>query len=240
MIARNCLLVGMVLGLSACTLTMPDPVTPQPSAAVGPVASPRLDPDIAARNFASVVERVEPVAEAECRARLPGANCDFLIVVDDRPEMGINAYQTLQPDGRPVIGFTLGLIAEARNADELAFVLGHEAAHHIEGHIPQTQTQARAGAVAGALLGALIGGGDTMLIDQGAQLGGFVGARRFSQAHELEADALGTVITRRAGYDAVLGAGFFSRLPDPGNQFLGSHPPNAERIETVRRVAAGL
>ena len=42
---------------------------------------------------------------------------------------------TLQAQGRPVIFFTLGLIADARNSDELAFVLGHEAAHHIAGHL---------------------------------------------------------------------------------------------------------
>jgi predicted Zn-dependent protease len=67
-----------------------------------------------------------------------------------------------------------------------------------------------------------------------------VGARSYSKNFELEADALGTVITHNAGYNPVRGAEFFSQLPDPGNRFLGTHPPNAQRIETVRRVAAGL
>jgi len=46
--------------------------------------------------------------------------------------------------------------------------------------------------------------------------------------------------SKRAGYNPVRGAQFFTRIPDPGNRFLGTHPPNAQRIETVRRVNAQL
>jgi len=77
-------------------------------------------------------------------------------------------------------------------------------------------------------------------IGRAGQSGAAVGARRFSKEFELEADALGTVIAKRAGYDPVRGAAFFARIPDPGDQFLGTHPPNAERYALVRRVAAGL
>lgn len=51
---------------------------------------------------------------------------------------------------------------------------------------------------------------------------------------------MGTIITLKAGYDAVRGAEFFNRLPDPGNQFLGTHPPNADRLATVRKAAAAM
>jgi predicted Zn-dependent protease len=138
-----------------------------------------------------------------------------------------------------VIGFTLPLIADARNQDELAFVLGHEAAHHIAGHIPQTQARATEGALVGGLL-ATLGGLDPQSVDTFAQLGATVGARRFSKEFELEADALGTVITARAGYSPVRGAAFFNRIPDPGDRFLGSHPPNADRIRVVQATAARI
>lgn len=234
---RYALIGLMVLGLSACEVPSAPSATPSPGIASAP---PALSPDVAARNFLAVVDRVEPVAEFMCRSSLPRENCDFKVVIDDREGQGINAFQTLDRSGRPILGFTLELILEARNPDEIAFVMGHEAAHHIEKHIPQTQSQAQAGAIAGALLGAIIGGGDPTAIDQGLQLGSFVGARRFSQDHELEADALGTIIAARAGYDPVLGSQFFGRIPDPGNQFLGTHPPNAARLATVRNVAAAL
>ncbi|MGL5009669.1 MAG: M48 family metalloprotease, partial [Paracoccaceae bacterium] len=67
-----------------------------------------------------------------------------------------------------------------------------------------------------------------------------VGARSYSQDFELEADALGAEIAFRAGFDPVTGSGFFDRLPDPGDRFLGSHPPNAARKELVRQVTARL
>jgi predicted Zn-dependent protease len=166
-------------------------------------------------------------------------NCDFNIVVDDRPNQPANAYQTLDKAGRPVIAFTLPLIADARNEDELAFVMGHEAAHHIAGHIARQQQNAVAGAVIFAGL-ATLSGGDATAVESAQRLGAEVGARSYSKNFELEADALGTIITYSAGYDPLRGAEFFTRIPDPGDKFLGTHPPNAARIQTVRRTVEGL
>ncbi len=215
----------------------------------GPVAPPRvptasapvvdrIPPSEAVANFQTVVRRVEPVAEQICRARTEGVNCDFHIVVDTRPGLPPNAAQSLDRAGRPTIGFTRSLIAEARNQDEIAFVLGHEASHHIRGHIPRQQQQAMGGAILGTIAGAALGV-DAATADTLQRVGGTVGARRYAKSYELEADELGTIIAIRAGYDPVKGAEFFNRIPDPGNSFLGTHPPNAERIATVRRTAAG-
>jgi predicted Zn-dependent protease len=179
------------------------------------------------------------MTEEICRARTRGVNCDFRIVIDDRPGMGPNAFQTLDETGRPILGFTLALIADARNADEIAFVLGHEASHHILGHIPQQQQTAMAGAMVAGILAQATGAGSDA-VQAAQQMGATVGARRYSRDFELEADALGTEITFYAGYDPVLGAGFFDRLPDPGDQFLGSHPPNSQRKAQVRAVVARL
>ena len=64
-------------------------------------------------------------------------------------------------------------------------------------------------------------------VDEATKLGAQVGARSYSKDFELEADALGTVITHRAGFSPLKGAAFFTRIPDPGDRFLGTHPPNA-------------
>jgi predicted Zn-dependent protease len=87
---------------------------------------------------------------------------------------------------------------------------------------------------------ASLGGADEVAVRQAQDFGAMVGSRTFSQDFELEADALGTEIAFRAGFDPLLGAQFFSRLPDPGNRFLGSHPPNAKRMATVQQAMAGL
>lgn len=227
-----------VIALAGCQITTGSaPTTQAPPQQTS--ASGRLPASQATANFRSVVARMEPVAERICRQRRPDANCDFRIVVDDDPRKSPNAFQTLDRNGRPIIGFTLSLIRDARNTDELAFVLGHEAAHHIEAHIPEMQQRAAEGAVLATVLSSVLGL-DNAGVETAQRIGGTVGARRYSKEFELQADALGTRIAAAAGYDPLRGAQFFNRIPDPGDQFLGTHPPNAERLATVRRVVSQL
>ena len=95
--------------------------------------------------------------------------------------------------------------------------------------------------IGAAIMGQIVGlSGDPDAGRKAAEFGAAIGARTYSKDFELEADALGTAIAAQAGYDPLMGAEFFFRIPDPGNTFLGTHPRNADRIETVRRVAAGL
>ncbi|MFM2356851.1 MAG: hypothetical protein RLZZ528_2587 [Pseudomonadota bacterium] len=231
------LFLVLASALSGCITVVPDAPEPLP-AATAPVP-PALDAQTAARNFVTVVTRMEPMIEDECRRRAPGAICDFRIVVDDRPGQAPNAFQTLDNAGRPIIAFTVPLIAEVRNIDELAFIMGHEAAHHIAGHIPRQRQTAMTGAL---ILGGIAAatGADAEGVRAAQNIGGSVGARTYSQDFELEADRLGAIIAFNAGYDPLLGAQFFARIPDPGNNFLGTHPPNAERLRVVRQTMRNL
>ncbi|MEP1585810.1 MAG: M48 family metallopeptidase [Tateyamaria sp.] len=231
--------MALMVFAAACDDVTTNSAPIAPPLAQGEVPDELRTADQTGRAFATVVSRLEPVAERVCRAETSGVNCDFRILIDDRPNQPANAFQTLDENQRPLLVFTLGLLEEARNADEIAFVMGHEAAHHVAGHIARQKQNAAAGAV---IFGGLasISGGDPSAIESAQRIGAQVGARSYSKDFELEADALGTVITARAGYDPVRGSAFFNRIPDPGDQFLGSHPPNAARIEIVRRTAAGL
>lgn len=190
-------------------------------------------------SFAQVARQIEPVAERECRARLTLGNCDFLIRIETDPRAGLNAFQTLDQNGRPIILVTSDLIAAVRNADELALVIGHEAAHHIHQHIPVQVDAARRGALVFGVL-AQMSGANEAEIDEAVQMGAAVGVQRYSQGHELEADQLGTIITARAGFDPVQGALFFNRLPEPGNRLYSTHPPHRQRQQMIRQTAAGL
>jgi predicted Zn-dependent protease len=216
----------LTLTLGGCVTSYPAPMAPIP------VGAPPGSPAAAVESFVQVVAAVEPVAEDRCRREGIARTCDFRIVVDDRPGQPPNAFQTLDRYGRPVLGFTLALIADARNPDELAFVMGHEAAHHIAGHIPRREDQARTGALVAGVL-AQAGGLSPEEVRAAQNMGAEVAARGYSREFELEADALGAEIAWTAGFDPVLGTGFFDRLPDPGDRFLGTHPPNAERKATV-------
>ncbi len=234
------LILSCTIALGGCVTTTESgqPSQPAPTKTAAPKKPSKPTAAEVAR-FKQVVARVEPVAERVCRAQKKNINCDFKIVIDSRADAPPNAYQTLDKSGRPILGFTQSIIAEMRNSDELAFVLGHEASHHISGHIPQGQQNAMAGAILLGGLAALAGAGSGV-IDAAVDVGATVGGRSYSKNFELEADSIGAVIAHEAGYDPVRGVEYFNRAPDPGNQFLGSHPPNAQRIETVRRVAASL
>ncbi|MCG6883333.1 MAG: M48 family metallopeptidase [Silicimonas sp.] len=229
---RQLIALALLPFLAACDV----PTTPAPGGASEPL--PRVTRTGSAQtvsDFRAVAARVEPVAERACRSRTSSLNCDFRIIVDSRRELGANAYQTYGENGRPILGITPALIAEMRNRDEIAFVIGHEAAHHIEGHIGQTQTSATTGAILGNVLGAAIGL-DPQGVELATNIGGTVGARRFSKGFELEADSLGAQIAEAAGYDAMRGVLYFMDADDPGDRFLGTHPPNGDRIRVVQRT----
>ncbi|MFD1157370.1 M48 family metallopeptidase [Roseovarius aestuarii] len=231
--------LACIFALTGCVATTqaPSPSKPAPTRTA---AKKQTVPTTAQmQSFSRVVRTMEPVAERECRRRAKGLNCDFKIVVDDRPGQPANAFQTLDRSGRPILAFNLAFIAQARNRHELAFVMGHESAHHISGHIARQRQNATAGAI---LLGgiAAITGAGSGTISSAQDIGAAVGARTYSKDFELEADALGTIITKRAGYNPVKGAQFFTQIPDPGDRFLGTHPPNAKRMETVIRVNNSL
>lgn len=229
---RRFLIAALVMaGLAGCTVQAPSTSAQAPQE---PQASKQAPYD-----FGDVVDRVMPVAERVCRAERPNANCNFQIMIDDSPGVPANAFQTLDRRGRPLIIFTLPLLQDMRNADEVAFVLGHESAHHIEGHIPRQEHTTMTGAVLAGMVVAATGGGPDA-VREAQNLGAFAGSRVYSKEYEFEADILGTIISHAAGYDPVRGAAFFERIPDPGNEFLGTHPPNAERQRVVRQTAAQL
>ncbi|TXB69375.1 M48 family metalloprotease [Paracoccus aurantiacus] len=236
------------LVLSACTpvVVSDTPELPAPTqrtaeaTVVRPSRTTPQSPQQAARNFISVIRRMEPAVERECAARrTTNINCDYQFVVDDRLDLEPNAFQTLDGQGRPIIGFTVSLIAAAQNADELAFVVGHEASHHILNHLARKSTSATAGAV---ILGGLAAaaGADASTISSVQQMGASVGSRVYSKDWELQADYLGAIITMNAGYDPVNGAEFFRRMPDPGDRILGSHPARASRMAQVQRAVADV
>lgn len=239
------LLLAAVAVLAGCgvpgDIPMPPPgLPPADPVIIKTTSGAPATPQAAASNFTAVIRAMEPAVERECVARRRHPiNCDFQFVVDDRPGQDINAFQTLDDNGRPIIGFTLALIAAAHNADELAFVVGHEASHHILNHLGQRSGAARAGAV---IMSGIVAasGADLATIQAAQQMGAQVGARYYSRDWELQADYLGAILTLNAGFDPIRGAEFFARIPDPGDRILGSHPSNVQRQAQVARAVADV
>jgi len=221
--------------LSACggaTMTpAPKPVT-SPKTPVAYIANPEA-------SFSTVAKRVVHLAVTACREATINTRCDFSVFVDNRYPEVVNAYQTQDRSGKPYIVFSVGLLNTARNEDELAFVLGHELAHHLAGHLQRQATSSQLGAILAGGVAAMMGGSN-QTVEAVTRIGADVGARAYSKSHELEADKLGTLLALDAGYDPFKGAQFFTRIPDPGDTFLGTHPPNTARIDMVRSTMASV
>ena len=218
------LLIGMA-GCSVQTGSKPEPA----SQASLPTISAKDVP----KGFTTAVRRMRPQLFETCKDVNSDLNCDFAISIDPDPKSPPNAFQTVNAEGQPILGFTMSLITDMLNAHEIAFVIGHEGAHHILGHLDRQKQSARGGATLFGVLAATLGGSDRS-VDAASSLGAAVGGRSYSKNYELEADHLGAQMTQRAGFDPVLGAAYFTRIPDPGNKFFGTHPRNADRIAGVR------
>jgi len=184
-------------------------------------------------DFDQVVSRLAPVVIDTCESAELVRNCRIRLYVADGPEGISNAFQSIDRFGRPFVLVTNELLEEIRNEDELALVLAHEAAHHILNHLARQRADAEEAA---AILAeaAEEDGATPRQVRVAREVGALVGSRLFAQEYELEADALGAMILRDAGFDALRGAQFFYRIPDPGNHALNTHPSNAERRKVVR------
>ncbi|HVL21871.1 MAG TPA: M48 family metalloprotease [Amaricoccus sp.] len=240
--------LALCLALAACGTTYavpggPDATAPQAGAApASPPGRARTTGD-----YARVLARVEPAAERLCRQEQPDAPaawCDYRITLDRDPDAAPNAYQSEGDDGRPDVHFAATLLPLMTSDDEIAFVLSHEAGHHIAGHVPKQRQQQALGALVGGLAAAVGNAyGIPMAQDEAMNVGASVGGRAYSQTYELEADTLGAFIAARAGYDPERGADFFGRpeiASAGGLPILVSHPGSAQREATVARAAAEI
>lgn len=243
----------VALALVGCGTTYPIPgpgpaPVPGPVAGPGPIAAPaapasRRDLGAAILEYRTAAARIDAVAREMCREAHPARpprHCAFDFRLVDDPRIGPNAFQTVRRDGRPVVAMTVQLVALTDNADEIAFVLGHEAGHHIADHLARTRAQAVTGALVLGTIASL-GNASQQTISEMMDLGAALGGRAYSQSYELEADVLGAFIAARAGYDPERGGRVFARPAlAGGGGLLSTHPASAQRQATVAATAAEI
>jgi predicted Zn-dependent protease len=151
-------------------------------------------------------------------------------VIDD-PKM-INAW--MLPGGYGAV-YT-GLVNFVQSDDELAVVMGHEAAHAIARHGGERMTQGAAAQLGAAAAGAAT---DSEAIAQGAAMGLQAGILLpYSRKQESEADELGLFIAAQAGYDPRSAIALWRRMQSQGEakiEFLSTHPSEDTRIELLQQ-----
>jgi metalloendopeptidase OMA1, mitochondrial len=164
-----------------------------------------------------------------------------------RETSGINARSW--PDGR--IELTSGALAFVKNDAELAAVAAHEMAHVYCRHGRQRALETWAVLLGGAALATIL---TTQDIDSATALGTAsaavltlslttLNARRHQQ--EYEADQVSLDLLRRAGYPPQAAVRFWERYAAlRAKAGLGSkkwwkaHPPDADRLQRLRHLAA--
>jgi len=131
-----------------------------------------------------------------------------------------------------------GLLKVATSDDELAVVMGHEAAHAIARH--GAERISRAIAVQAIVIGAMASGEvDPRLVGATAAAYGLLGETAFSRSEESEADRIGLVIAADAGYDPRSAVGFWQKMAAQGGskppEFLSTHPSDETRAKRLSR-----
>jgi predicted Zn-dependent protease len=144
----------------------------------------------------------------------------------------INAF--CMPGGK--IAFYYGILDQLQlNDDEVAMIMGHEAAHALREHARERmgKTMATRGAIEiGASLFGL-GGASRMVADMGGQLL----TLKFSREDESEADLVGIELAARAGYDPRSGVTLWQKMAQASKgappQFMSTHPSGPTRIKDI-------
>ncbi len=175
-----------------------------------------------------IAERIIPFTP-ECNERARQWKWDVNLIGSN----DLNAF--CMPGGK--IAFFFGILNKLQlTDDEVATIMGHEAAHALLEHAREqmgknfvTQNGLRLGA-------AILGLGN--LGDMAAQVGSQLLSLKFSRSDESEADALGLVMSARAGYDPRAGVTLWKKMMAAnggkgGPGFLSTHPTNQDRIKAI-------
>ncbi len=175
----------------------------------------------------------------EISCRLGGEHCEDIRTYALRGPL-FNA--AMAPNGMMLVWS--GLLLRIENEAQLAAVIGHEIGHYLQRHSVERLRDARTRAAFGQFMGMF---GVVGLV---GSLAAAAGALAYSRDHEREADRIGLVLMRQAGYDTRAAARVWSNLldelranpnadPSKNSVLFATHPPSDERRQTLEELAAG-
>jgi predicted Zn-dependent protease len=126
--------------------------------------------------------------------------------------------------------------------DELAMVMGHEISHALLEHTRERMSIARSTDVGVQILAAAAGVGNLggQLMQNAAMVAVTLPNSRESES---EADAVGTQLAARAGYDPHAAIALWDKMAKLGKgpaEFLSTHPSPEHRAEDLKALAAKL
>ena len=146
----------------------------------------------------------------------------------------LNAF--CMPGGK--IAFYYGILDQLKlDDDEVAMIMGHEAAHALREHARERMGKTAATRIGASALSAIFGlgsGGDALL-----NMGGELLTLKFSREDESEADLIGIDLAARAGYNPGAGVTLWQKMAEASKgappQFLSTHPSGPTRISDIQK-----
>lgn len=144
----------------------------------------------------------------------------------------INAF--CMPGGK--IAFYYGILQTLQlTDDEVAMIMGHEAAHALREHARERLGKNAATGIAANVASVLLGLGATG--DSLLRMGGQLLTLRFSREDESEADLVGMELAARSGYNPRAGISLWQKMQKASQgsppSFLSTHPNSATRIHDI-------
>lgn len=175
-----------------------------------------------------VGQRIAAAAARRYPQAVQGFQWEFTLI--DTPE--VNAW--MLPGGKS--GVNTGLLTVATTDDELAVVLGHEAAHAVARHGGERMSRAMMVQLAAGV--AIASDEVDPALIEGVLVGyGVLGETAFSRGEESEADEIGLVISADAGYDPRAAVTFWQKMGSKGGpstpEFLSTHPSDETRASRL-------
>lgn len=159
---------------------------------------------------------------------------DYTLQFRKADKIGANAFAL--PGGTVVV--TDDLVEKFGDPDIIAGILGHELAHVSERHSLHQLYRSLSIYVLVAVMAGDVG----PILEDVLLEGSALASLAYSREHEAEADAIGVKTAYLAGYDPAALAEFFESMPhdhdEGGFDWMSTHPSNADRIETIRKLAA--
>jgi predicted Zn-dependent protease len=195
------------------------------AAAKGAVAPPDHPQVVRLR---AIAERIIPHTRP-WNPRAAGWKWEVSLIGSDQ----INAF--CMPGGK--IAFYSGILSKLQlNDDEVAMIMGHEAAHALREHARERIAKANGTQIGVAGISAVLGLGG--LGQTALSVGSELLSLRFSREDETEADLVGLDLAARAGYDPAAGVTLWQKMMGANRnappQWMSTHPAGDTRIRDIQ------